>query len=88
MPLSVRVCGSQLPHSPHANQRAECPMTEYQKMISSQVYNCMAPELDVLRRETARRHVCAQLDGHEHDDEQERVLQQTSAPTSLFACLT
>jgi maltose O-acetyltransferase len=31
-------------------------MTEYQKMISSQVYNCMAPELDVLRRETARRY--------------------------------
>jgi hypothetical protein len=29
-------------------------MTEYQKMISSQPYNCMAPELDVLRRETAR----------------------------------
>ena len=26
-------------------------MTEYQKMISSQPYNCMAPELDVLRRE-------------------------------------
>ena len=29
-------------------------MTEYQKMISSQPYNCMAPELDALRRETAR----------------------------------
>ena len=29
-------------------------MTEYQKMISSQPYNCMAPELDLLRRETAR----------------------------------
>jgi len=31
-------------------------MSEYQKMISSQPYNCMAPELDVLRRETARRY--------------------------------
>ncbi len=26
-------------------------MTEYQKMISSQPYNCMAPELALLRRE-------------------------------------
>lgn len=31
-------------------------MTEYEKMIASQPYNCMAPELDVLRRETARRY--------------------------------
>lgn len=29
-------------------------MSNYQKMISSQPYNCMAPELDVIRRETAR----------------------------------
>ncbi|AUZ80386.1 sugar O-acetyltransferase [Aeromonas sp. ASNIH1] len=29
-------------------------MTEYEKMIASQPYNCMAPELDLLRRETAR----------------------------------
>lgn len=29
-------------------------MSEYQKMISSQPYNCMAAELDVIRRETAR----------------------------------
>ncbi|MFM5092892.1 sugar O-acetyltransferase [Aeromonas rivipollensis] len=31
-------------------------MTEYEKMIASQPYNCMAPELDLLRRETARRY--------------------------------
>ena len=31
-------------------------MTEYEKMLASQPYNCMAPELDVLRRETARRY--------------------------------
>ena len=29
-------------------------MTEYDKMIASQPYNCMAPELDLLRRGTAR----------------------------------
>ncbi len=29
-------------------------MTEYDKMIASQPYNCMAPELDLLRQETAR----------------------------------
>ncbi len=29
-------------------------MSEYQKMISSQPYNCMAPELAQLRREAAR----------------------------------
>jgi maltose O-acetyltransferase len=29
-------------------------MSDYQKMISSQPYNCMAPELDEIRRETAR----------------------------------
>lgn len=31
-------------------------MTEYEKMIASQPYDCMAPELDALRRETARRY--------------------------------
>ncbi len=31
-------------------------MTDYEKMIASQPYNCMAPELDLLRRETARRY--------------------------------
>ena len=31
-------------------------MTEYEKMLASQPYNCMAPELDLLRRETARRY--------------------------------
>ncbi|MGE6163586.1 sugar O-acetyltransferase [Aeromonas rivipollensis] len=30
-------------------------MTDYEKMLASQPYNCMAPELDLLRRETARR---------------------------------
>ncbi|WP_421309858.1 maltose acetyltransferase domain-containing protein, partial [Aeromonas sp. 603696] len=29
-------------------------MSDYQKMISSQPYNCMAPELAQLRREAAR----------------------------------
>ncbi|EKP0299389.1 sugar O-acetyltransferase [Aeromonas veronii] len=31
-------------------------MSDYQKMISSQPYNCMAPELAQLRREAARRY--------------------------------
>ncbi|WP_411166185.1 Maltose O-acetyltransferase [Aeromonas sp. DSM 116730] len=31
-------------------------MTDYEKMLASQPYNCMAPELDLLRRETARRY--------------------------------
>lgn len=31
-------------------------MSEYQKMISSQPYNCMAPELAQLRLEAARRY--------------------------------
>ena len=31
-------------------------MTEYEKMIASQPYNCMAPGLDLLRWETARRY--------------------------------
>ena len=31
-------------------------MSEYQKMISSQPYNCMAPELAQLRREAAQRY--------------------------------
>ena len=31
-------------------------MTEYEKMIASQPYDCMAPELDLLRREAARRY--------------------------------
>ena len=30
-------------------------MTEYEKMIASQPYNCMAQELDAIRRETAFR---------------------------------
>ena len=31
-------------------------MTEYEKMIASQPYNCMAQELDAIRRETAFRY--------------------------------
>ncbi|WP_429093514.1 sugar O-acetyltransferase [Aeromonas rivipollensis] len=31
-------------------------MTDYEKMLASQPYNCMARELDLLRRETARRY--------------------------------
>ena len=31
-------------------------MSEHQKMISSQSYNCMAPKLALLRREAARRY--------------------------------
>lgn len=31
-------------------------MTEYEKMLASQPYDCMAPELDALRREMARRY--------------------------------
>jgi len=31
-------------------------MTEYEKMIASQPYNCMAQELDAIRRETACRY--------------------------------
>ncbi len=49
-------------------------MTEYQKMISSQPYNCMASELDVLRRETARRY--RRFNRVEEEDEQLALLQE------------
>ncbi|MFM4930849.1 sugar O-acetyltransferase [Aeromonas dhakensis] len=49
-------------------------MTEYDKMIASQPYNCMAPELDLLRRETARR--CRRFNRSDEEDEQLALLQQ------------
>ncbi|HHQ4557903.1 sugar O-acetyltransferase [Aeromonas hydrophila] len=49
-------------------------MTEYDKMIASQPYNCMAPELDLLRRETAR--LYRRLNRSDKEDEQLALLQQ------------
>ncbi|MDM5071732.1 sugar O-acetyltransferase [Aeromonas bestiarum] len=49
-------------------------MTEYQKMISSQPYNCMAPELDVLRRETAR--LYRRFNRSDEEEEQLALLQE------------
>ncbi|MBO0406013.1 sugar O-acetyltransferase [Aeromonas hydrophila] len=49
-------------------------MTEYDKMLASQPYNCMAPELDLLRRETAR--LYRRLNRSDEEDEQLALLQQ------------
>ena len=49
-------------------------MTEYEKMIASQPYNCMAPELDLLRRETAR--LYRRFNRSDEEDEQLALLQQ------------
>ncbi|WAF93036.1 sugar O-acetyltransferase [Aeromonas sp. BC14] len=49
-------------------------MTEYDKMIASQPYNCMAPELDLLRRETAR--LYRRLNRSDKEDEQLALLLQ------------
>ncbi|WP_421183980.1 sugar O-acetyltransferase [Aeromonas hydrophila] len=49
-------------------------MTEYDKMIASQPYNCMAPELDRLRRETAR--LYRRFNRSDEEDEQLTLLQQ------------
>jgi len=49
-------------------------MTDYEKMIASQPYNCMAPELDLLRRETAR--LYRRLNRSDEEDEQLALLQQ------------
>ncbi|MGY3870633.1 sugar O-acetyltransferase [Aeromonas crassostreae] len=49
-------------------------MTDYQKMIASQPYNCMAPELDALRRETARRY--RRFNRAEEEDEQLALLRE------------
>lgn len=49
-------------------------MTEYDKMIASQPYNCMAPELDLLRRETAR--LYRRFNRSDDEDEQLALLQQ------------
>ncbi len=49
-------------------------MTEYDKMIASQPYNCMTPELDLLRRETAR--LYRRFNRSDKEDEQLALLQQ------------
>lgn len=49
-------------------------MTEYEKMIASQPYNCMAPELDLLRRETAR--LYRRFNRSDEEDEQLALLLQ------------
>ncbi|HAU4888609.1 sugar O-acetyltransferase [Aeromonas hydrophila] len=49
-------------------------MTEYDKMIASQPYNCMAPELDLLRQETAR--LYRRFNRSDEEDEQLVLLQQ------------
>ncbi|HDX8343977.1 TPA: sugar O-acetyltransferase [Aeromonas dhakensis] len=49
-------------------------MTEYGKMIASQPYNCMAPELDLLRRETAR--LYRRFNRSDEEDEQLALLLQ------------
>lgn len=49
-------------------------MTEYDKMIACQPYNCMAPELDLLRRETAR--LYRRFNRSDEEDEQLALLQQ------------
>ncbi|MDI3429347.1 sugar O-acetyltransferase [Aeromonas sp. V90_14] len=49
-------------------------MTEYDKMIASQPYNCMAPELDLLRRETAR--LYRRFNRSDEENEQLALLQQ------------
>lgn len=49
-------------------------MTEYDKMIASQPYNCMAPELDLLRRETAR--LYRRFNRSDEEGEQLALLQQ------------
>ncbi|HCT2506919.1 TPA: sugar O-acetyltransferase [Aeromonas dhakensis] len=49
-------------------------MTEYDKMIASQPYNCMAPELDLLRREAAR--LYRRFNRSDEEDEQLALLQQ------------
>lgn len=49
-------------------------MTEYEKMIASQPYNCMAPELDLLRRETAR--LYRRFNRSDEEDEQLALLRE------------
>ncbi|WP_324041320.1 sugar O-acetyltransferase [Aeromonas caviae] len=49
-------------------------MTEYEKMIASQPYNCMAPELELLRRETAR--LYRRFNRSDEEDEQLALLLQ------------
>ncbi|MGS3184609.1 sugar O-acetyltransferase [Aeromonas taiwanensis] len=49
-------------------------MTEYEKMIASQPYNCMAPELDLMRRETAR--LYRRFNRSDEEDEQLALLRE------------
>lgn len=49
-------------------------MSDYQKMIASQPYNCMAPELDALRRETAR--LYRRFNRADEEEEQQILLQR------------
>ncbi|MCF7719774.1 sugar O-acetyltransferase [Aeromonas jandaei] len=49
-------------------------MNEYQKMISSQTYNCIDPELMVIRREAAARY--RRFNRAEEEDEQRALLQE------------
>ena len=49
-------------------------MTEYEKMIASQPYNCIAPELELLRRETAR--LYRRFNRSDEEDEQLALLLQ------------
>ncbi|MBP4041477.1 sugar O-acetyltransferase [Aeromonas sp. SrichE-2G] len=49
-------------------------MTEYEKMIASQPYNCMAPKLDLLRRETAR--LYRRFNRSDEEDEQLALLRE------------
>ena len=49
-------------------------MTEYEKMIASQPYNCIAPELELLRRETDR--LYRRFNRSDEEDEQLALLLQ------------
>ncbi|MGL5815743.1 MAG: sugar O-acetyltransferase [Aeromonas sp.] len=49
-------------------------MSDYQKMIASQPYDCMAPELDMMRRETAR--LYRRFNRTEEEEEQQILLRQ------------
>ena len=59
-------------------------MTDYEKMLASQPYNCMAPELDLLRRETAR--LYRRFNRSDEEDEQLALLQQIidQLPMNIF----
>lgn len=60
-------------------------MTDYEKMLASQPYNCMAPELDLLRRETARR---SRSFNRAEEEEQQALLKEIigELAESAFIC--